>query len=247
MASSALECGTCSQVFSEDRCPRLLPCSHTLCDHCINGIISSSQRKACPFCRKEFTASSPSDMMLIKSLLDVAKLVSFMHDEPKTPSKGPKRSMVKFTKDIRKKITKKGITECQKTRTQIMDDIGILNEMKNGALENYDKTEALIKELQKLQLSCASTLSHINQNTKVLQNSLDVMVQKEDKFKDFNAKLGAATDSTSAVVVMDEAKEVLEEVQEKVKEIKELLQKNEAERGRVEKSSMETKAEKINL
>ena len=50
-AEERLQCPICLEEFTD---PRMLPCLHTLCRHCIKGLVSASAHKVrCPCCRHE--------------------------------------------------------------------------------------------------------------------------------------------------------------------------------------------------
>src|SRR6218665_1508319 len=51
------ECCICLKTFTD---PRMLPCIHTFCFHCLNEMVDKSDKQPgdeiqCPMCRKEFT------------------------------------------------------------------------------------------------------------------------------------------------------------------------------------------------
>ena len=50
---SFLSCQVCFEDFEKDgkRVPRILPCSHTLCESCIKQLIQNSSLE-CPYCRQ---------------------------------------------------------------------------------------------------------------------------------------------------------------------------------------------------
>ena len=72
-----LSCSVCMSKYTD---PKLLPCLHSFCLHCLNGIQRTSGRRhkiACPECRQEFNvpdngnlAALPTNFR-INSLLDV--------------------------------------------------------------------------------------------------------------------------------------------------------------------------------
>ncbi|CAB0027888.1 unnamed protein product, partial [Trichogramma brassicae] len=78
---SFLTCGTCLCVYDgSEHTPKLLPCSHTVCLHCLTRIAASQTREAgafrCPICRELITiprggvpALPPS--FLVNQLLDL--------------------------------------------------------------------------------------------------------------------------------------------------------------------------------
>ena len=72
-----VSCSVCMTTFTD---PKILPCLHTFCLHCLNGILRTSGRHdifACPECRKEVQVPSSGNLkdlptnFRINSLLDV--------------------------------------------------------------------------------------------------------------------------------------------------------------------------------
>ena len=52
-------CPVCYELFdTEQRIPRLLPCSHTLCEGCIAEVLHGKRFLVCPQCRKRHAAYS---------------------------------------------------------------------------------------------------------------------------------------------------------------------------------------------
>ncbi|XP_066941706.1 uncharacterized protein [Macrobrachium rosenbergii] len=222
-AYNPLECDICSNEFSDDRCPRILPCSHTLCGCCIDKLISS-QTKACPVCKRAFTAVSAEDLLLNRNLLDAAK-----HKGAK-PSRGSVSSFEEFINGFRVNFTQKRIADYEETETLVLDALEILKGMKADALENHRGAEGLTHMLQKLKLLNKKTLSKIDQNSKLLTGRLNVIRHKKAKIKKSDDELKETKGFSAAGVVMDESKGILNEAPEEIQEIKALLQKNEREK-----------------
>ena len=72
-----VSCSVCMTTFTD---PKILPCLHTFCLHCLNGILRTSGRYdifACPECRKEVQVPSSGNLQdlptnfRMNSLLDV--------------------------------------------------------------------------------------------------------------------------------------------------------------------------------
>lgn len=245
MESNPLECDVCSNVFSDEHCPRILPCSHTFCGRCIDEL-SSTRKKTCPLCRKNFTASSAKDLTINRSLLDAAKRFSSMHIRHKAAAREPKKSFLDFTEDFRKK-TKKAIADCQATKDQGLAAIENLTGRKSSALENKKEIEVLIEVLQKLKFSNENTMTGTDKDIQLLRNGVDAMLQLEEKIQVSGDKLEAVTDFTSAGPIIDDAEEALKDIQEKAKDIQDVLQKNERERAGIEKDIRNAKIRLRNI
>ncbi|XP_066938269.1 uncharacterized protein [Macrobrachium rosenbergii] len=218
MASNALECDICCNVFSEDHCPRILPCSHTFCGPCVDELIST-QSNECPVCREEFRANSAEDLMIVRKLLDAAKQLASMHQGSKALSRTPVKPFLETTKYFRANVIEKGIAVCEETEVEVNDSIDSNNKMRGGL-------EGFIQKLEEIKLSCKDTWSNIARDNKLLMDKVDIMKGKGQQMKDSEDKVETATDFASAASPMDEANLVLHEVGETANEIKQLLRDN---------------------
>ena len=69
----------CFELFdTEQRIPRLLPCSHTLCELCMTEILNGRRSMVCPQCRKKHAAHSgvkafPENKYIFKYLIPGSK------------------------------------------------------------------------------------------------------------------------------------------------------------------------------
>ncbi|XP_066941715.1 uncharacterized protein [Macrobrachium rosenbergii] len=263
MASKQLQCRVCNNVFSDECCPRILPCSHTLCDLCIARIISTGEMNACPVCRKAFTASSVEDLGVVEELSFNHMGYRNCYTRPMSPPKeftndsrtkytkkgagyrncdtGPMCPFQEFTDNFREKCTKKGIADCQEAEAQVADAIAVSKMMKNKFLENNKKIAGLIKTLEKWQLSNENKASNIDQNTKLFGNMLATTRQEKGKLQDFDARLAAATDFIFVGAVMEDAGKDYELAMKKIGENNDLFQRTESGRNdTVEKLVMMT-------
>ncbi|XP_068226636.1 putative leucine-rich repeat-containing protein DDB_G0290503 isoform X3 [Palaemon carinicauda] len=249
--SSVLECGVCTNPFSEEHCPKILPCSHTFCCRCIEEIISN-QTKACPFCREEFTASSTNDLVFNRIALDAAKQFLSFDKEPKISSRGPGMSFGNFNKDLRENFIKKAIDNCNEVTSQMMRDISILMRMYSDILQADKVVVGLKEKLNEIETFNRDILYTIDENIKQLKKKCDVIDEDVRRFKGYDARLKAAEDFTSAGAIMDNSIDDLHYVQAKVLEIKELLRGNEQKTGDIVKeiiqmqTSLRNVAEEIN-
>ncbi|XP_068226640.1 uncharacterized protein [Palaemon carinicauda] len=249
--SSVLECGVCTNPFSEEHCPKILPCSHTFCCRCIEEIISN-QTKACPFCREEFTASSTNDLVFNRTVLEAAKQFLSFHIEPKISSRGPGMSFGNFDNDSRENFFTKPIANCNEIMSQMMHDISILMRMNSDILQANKVIVGLKEKLNEIETFNKDILYTIDENIKQLKKNCDVIDEDVRRFKGYDASLKAAEDFTSAGAIMDNSIDDLHNVQAEVLEIKELLQENEQKTGDIVKeiiemqTSLRNVAEEIN-
>ncbi|XP_066955640.1 uncharacterized protein [Macrobrachium rosenbergii] len=233
MESSHLECKICCNEFSEDRCPRILPCSHSFCGPCIDELIST-QKKHCPVCREEFTVDSAEDLMINRDLLDVAKLLSSMHLGSKTSASAPRKSILEFTEDFRENVIGKGIAVCKEMEADVKACIESNNEMRKGL-------EGFIQTLEEIKFYTENTLTNIDQNNKELMNRLDIMQLEHQNMKESERKLEKATDYASAGATMDGVGKVLHGVEKTISEIKQLLQENDRRRDDMRQDTLRIK------
>ena len=75
-----LSCGLCMEIYDErDRLPKLLPCAHTICLHCLSSMMSKSKSNRhfpCPFCRENIPNSkTPSKFKTNLSMIDMLGLL----------------------------------------------------------------------------------------------------------------------------------------------------------------------------
>ncbi|XP_068216161.1 uncharacterized protein [Palaemon carinicauda] len=238
MESSVLECGVCTNPFSEEHCPKILPCSHTFCCRCIDEIISN-QTKACPFCREEFTASSTDDLVFNRTVLEAAKQFLSFHKEPKISSRGSGMSFGNLNKDLREIFILKAIANCNEVTSQMMHDISILMRMDSDILQANKVIVGLKEMLNEIEISNRDIRYTIDENIKQLKKKCDVINEDVGRFKDYDARLEAAVDFTSAGAIMDNSIDDLHNVQAKVLEIKGLLRENEQKTDDIVKGIME--------
>ncbi|XP_068226778.1 tripartite motif-containing protein 59-like isoform X2 [Palaemon carinicauda] len=209
MSSNVLECDICCNAFSEEYCPRFLPCSHTLCGHCIDGIIAT-KRKVCPSCRKEFAATSAEDLAVNRIFLD---LIIQLSSKPIGSNASSSRE---FMTDFRKNCIKKFIKDYEETKAQVGDTIETYRDMKFLIQEADKDIDGLMETLKGIKMSHSEMLSNIDQNIELLENTLDIGLQSKIKLENFDAQLTSSADFTSAGPVIDEAETVFNKIQEKI-------------------------------
>ncbi|XP_068216164.1 tripartite motif-containing protein 59-like [Palaemon carinicauda] len=238
MESSVLECGVCTNPFSEEHCPKILPCSHTFCCRCIEEIISN-QTKACPFCREEFTASSTDDLLFNRTVLEAAKQFLSFDKEPNISSRGSGISFGNFNNDSREIFFTKAIANCNEVMSQMRHDISILVRMNSDILQANKVIVGLKEMLNEIEISNRDILYTIDENIKWLKKKCDVIDEDARRFKGCEARLKAAVSFTSAGAIMDDSIDDLHNVQAKVLEIKKLFRENEQKTGDIVKGIME--------
>ncbi|XP_066990028.1 uncharacterized protein [Macrobrachium rosenbergii] len=239
MASNPLECDICCDTYSDDHCPRILPCSHEFCSRCIDELISTQKKVLiCPVCRKCFTANSAEDLMINRGLLDAAKLLSSRHGGSRPSSSTPKKSILEFTQDFRENVIDKSITDLQATEAEIKCRIRSYSKMKEGILESNKGIARHMQMMKNILLYNEKTLGIIEENIKLMNTWLDAMLQEKQKFCDVKAQLKAATDFASAGATMDEAGQILHGAEKTVSEIKQLLQENDRRRDDTRKDTL---------
>ncbi|XP_068231219.1 uncharacterized protein [Palaemon carinicauda] len=117
-SSSSKECEICNEFFNENRhCPRVLPCSHCICNQCAEYLITIN-RKICPFCRKVFNVHSAKDLATNSALLSVLKYVkeleSSLLSNPVNLTGSRIPTLLKAYKADNMKIYKESYDNCNK-------------------------------------------------------------------------------------------------------------------------------------
>ncbi|XP_066990422.1 E3 ubiquitin-protein ligase TRIM50-like [Macrobrachium rosenbergii] len=245
-ASNPLECDVCCNVFSEDHCPRILPCSHTFCGPCIDELIST-QKKRCPLCREEFTANSAEDFMIIRKLLDVAKQLSSVNLGSKALPREVKRSFLESTKDFIKKSTEQSIADCQPTEAEARDLLTSFSEMKVVFLRANEDIEGFQKTMEELRLSNERGVGDIDQCADLLGNKLQLVLQGVEDIKVFDAKVSSVADFASNGLLLDETGAVVDNFRGKIMELQDLVQKNKRDRERFLKEILKMRAKFWNI
>ena len=86
-----LSCSVCMSKYTD---PKQLPCLHSFCLHCLNGIQRTSGRRdkiACPECRQEFNVPDNGNLAAlptnfhINSLLDIPEIPDILTKWKATP------------------------------------------------------------------------------------------------------------------------------------------------------------------
>ncbi|XP_066938258.1 E3 ubiquitin-protein ligase TRIM13-like isoform X4 [Macrobrachium rosenbergii] len=224
LESNPLECKICYNLYSEDHCPRILPCSHEFCGRCIKGLIST-QMKFCTVCHEEFAANSAEDLMISRGLLDAAKQLSSPHIRQNlTKTKNPKKVFLK-TKRFRKNITKGCIDVCQGAEAEV-----------KGLIESSRK---LRRAVVVVKLGSSKTLENIDLHIQLLENKLATIQRNTLSIKASYSQLKAATDFTSTNVLMKETTEFLQAIEETVTK----FQKDKKEQYHIKKEMLRMKGE----
>ncbi|CAL4204684.1 unnamed protein product, partial [Meganyctiphanes norvegica] len=70
-----LECSVCYLPYAQpDRRPRVLPCGHTFCNHCLHTTLKGGSRK-CPGCRETLKVSSATQVPINHDLEAIMALL----------------------------------------------------------------------------------------------------------------------------------------------------------------------------
>ncbi|XP_066957223.1 tripartite motif-containing protein 5-like isoform X2 [Macrobrachium rosenbergii] len=192
-----MDCGICHEVLDEEeRCPLLLPCSHSICAACIGGLIDKGP-KSCPFCRRAFSGTSTKSFSPNFALLDMLRYVKRLEEtnERPSPEMRKRRAFEEWFKSVENEIDKicseNKITCCdienlmernsKLEKVLIFSNIKIDNEIARDFMETKKTNEKLFRYIQEANETLRSILSE----TKGRQLELEVMKSNLKPTEDF--------------------------------------------------------------
>ena len=108
-------CPVCLEEYEEsgDKVPRLLPCSHTLCDRCIKTLLQGGLQIKCPECRQVHAASKE-----MRTFLQNKYILSHIRIKKKAPEKLRDRKL-ECPEHNKELVLFCGRAECQKPICQL--------------------------------------------------------------------------------------------------------------------------------
>jgi hypothetical protein len=181
-----LACGICSEIYED---PRLLPCSESACNWCIQKVIESNPKKEfnCRFCQKIHIPSGkegkegfPVNGAFVKFSQIKANNV---YRNAKVEELKTKLAEIKGKCGELKLSLEKGVDEvkehCIRLRNQVHLETDILIE------EAHAFNESLIAEIDKYEQEC---IDSFNSNTKTSDNVINKFILELDTFYTGNTK-----------------------------------------------------------
>ena len=182
-----LGCPVCFEMFgTEKNIPRLLLCSHTLCESCIVEMLKGRRFLVCPQCRKRQTAYSgvnafPQNKYILKSLV--------VKEEPFAFEFCPhhKRELSLFCKS---NVCKKDICQlCYLQRHGGHHVVDIVQDENDKAKRRLDPIneylveckKTLVAAKQKVRGECRNTLEELNSQKDVYMRMFDSEIEKVTK------------------------------------------------------------------
>ncbi|XP_064122466.1 E3 ubiquitin-protein ligase rnf168-like [Macrobrachium nipponense] len=200
-------CGICNEVFNEDdRCPRILPCTHCLCSICLSELIERNS-KTCPFCRVEFTASSSKHVGINIHLLEVLRYVSDL--ETTNTSLLEKTPMFcemspDLLKKVNKKLTKELLSSCQSMTDQIHNVIQHVSKFKSDLSEvNEDYKHSAQAEIHETTSKNELEIKYLIDENERLETELASIVEQKKQIQELDSMLEEAVDYATIGLLAD--------------------------------------------
>jgi len=169
-----MECSICTEVFTD---PRVLPCGHIFCIHCLQSYCKDKQpSKPCPLCRREFTIPDngipglpkyiyTSEALRKLVVSDTEKVTNFleMSEEVLTRLEKEKNDVMKHVAGIKDEINTaadKLIAAIQRDREKLLSEVGSIRLKRVKQLETVkQEVEQHMTALERFRRDCETLLS----------------------------------------------------------------------------------------
>jgi hypothetical protein len=178
-----LACGICSQIYVD---PRVLPCSESACNACIQKLIESNPRKEfdCNFCHKKHKPLDKESFPLNGALIKLMNAkVGDVYRNAKVEELKVKLAEIKNKCEVFKRNLKNGVDEikdhCLRLRNKVHLETDILIE------EAHAFNESLIAEINKYEKYC---IELFDSNTTKKDNVFEKFILELDKFYTGNTR-----------------------------------------------------------
>ncbi|KAK7083663.1 hypothetical protein SK128_024716 [Halocaridina rubra] len=239
--SSVKECAVCNEEYDENqRCPRNLPCSHCLCEDCIENIIRRNDKK-CPFCREPFQGNSARSFKVNNTTLGLVNYIKHLEANMTSPSNMSSMSRLDMANEMKKETLAaimEGITHCQRTEELVQGAIRSTIILQAAIEENRNAARAdIVIKLQKFEEICEEQVKFLIEERGRLASKLR---DRTEKLKQLNAakdNLESATELQKVNSNILKADEVLVVAKKGVKDLEEHQEKQDIIYRSLEKST----------
>jgi len=154
------ECSICTEIFQD---PRVLPCVHTFCLHCLELFAKNKKPKSvlpCPLCRKSFTIPKGGLKDLPKNHL-AQRLVEINH------SAAPTSDVVELSSETLCQMITKKAAELQQRKKQLVLNLEHLSEQVVNIEGEIRYQQDFLKQLVDDSANCLfDQLRHIHEETR---------------------------------------------------------------------------------
>jgi hypothetical protein len=178
-----LVCGICSEIFKD---PRLLPCSESACNQCIQEAIKSNPNKKfdCKFCHKKHTPPGKQGFPLNGALMQLSKAqAEDVYRNAKVEELKEKLADIKSKCEEFKQSLESGVDQvrehCIRLRNQVHFEAEILIE------KIHKSNDDLIAEIDKYEQECIKSL---DKNNSADDNEFEKFILELNKFHADNTK-----------------------------------------------------------
>ena len=188
-----LSCQVCLEEYGEDgdHVPRLLPCTHTVCESCIKQLISDKKLN-CPECRTKHEAESdvktfPQNKYLIAQIRRLAREEKENRESERCEEHGKELNMFCREPTCQKTIC----ISCMKDHRK-HDVLNIEEKMKDDLLQNVDNLRKKLEirkqvgiEIKKdLAMKAEKCIEMLNKKKQELVDHINTMITEAKEIKE---------------------------------------------------------------
>ncbi|KAK7067097.1 hypothetical protein SK128_011267 [Halocaridina rubra] len=231
MATNPRDCPICDEAYNEEnRRPRILNCSHTICTDCIDNILSEDEQ-LCPFCRSPFTANDATDLKVNQAVLDLIDY--YEAGEHKVSDEVNSRSLMdslNHYKTIAMGANQLQARNCQNVIQRLektidaVEKLRLMKEQVKGRLEGE-----VTDHMKRIVSDNETSLTNLEQTKTELQNHLRDVHNKQDQLKTVKENIDSCTENnrTDFCKILGEAEDAHSSVLAGLKTIEENTDKEE--------------------
>ncbi|XP_066965084.1 uncharacterized protein [Macrobrachium rosenbergii] len=239
-SNTSKECEICNEDFSEgNHCPKVLPCSHSICTLCVEQLIAGNKMN-CPFCRKAFNANSANDLGTNIGLLKLLKYVSELEISLKAAPvnmKGKRTStLLKMYKAENKEIYDESAGRCTKAVYYIKRSI----QQNSSVRESLIDVRKMIRDeiypaLEEIEQRAETHIGFLGEEIEKMQRQAKAVSRQKETIGEVEDKMQGAPDFSHIDPLLEETEEMIARTNDVMGDLKKFLIKNKETREEIEK------------
>ncbi|XP_064079905.1 uncharacterized protein LOC135196968 isoform X2 [Macrobrachium nipponense] len=239
-SNTSKECEICNEDFSEgNHCPKVLPCSHSICTLCVEQLIAGNKTN-CPFCRKAFDANSANDLGTNIGLLKLLKYVSELEISLKaTPTsiKGKRTSaLLKMYKAENKEIYDESAGRCTKAVHYIKRSIRQNSSVRDSLIELTKMIrDEIYPALQEIEHRAETHIGFLGEEIDKMQMQMKAVSRQKEAIGEVEDKMQGAPSFSHIDPVLEETEEMVARTNDVMGDLKKFLIKNKETREEIQK------------